>query len=135
MSADQRKYRGVVCEILEYRGQCEYAVLVMARNTVSTIESFEAGHYYGRKIPSTLDERGFTFGPHVIRLEHRMLLRAGNPFQIIGRVDLDKAKYCLGSFTGVLDIEDMFEDYRRTEKKPELAGFELLPLRELMRIR
>src|ERR1035437_5707807 len=45
LTAEQKVYRGVVCKILEYRGQCEYAILVMGPNTVLTTESFESGSY------------------------------------------------------------------------------------------
>jgi len=132
-TASEKVYRGVVCKILEYRGQCEYAVLVMGPNTASTVASFASASYYGRRIPSTLDKRGYTFGPHVIRLEHRMLVRASNPFQILGRLDLDETTYCLGSFTGILDMRDALEDFERTETKAKMSDYELLPLRQLLR--
>ena len=126
-------YRGVVCKILEYRGQCEYAVLVMEPDTRSSTESFKSGKYYGRRIPSTLDKRGYIYGPHVIRLEHRMLVRAGNPFKIVGHIELDETTYILGSFGGVIEMSHVIEDFERTETKSELFGDELLFLRQLIR--
>ena len=71
----------------------------------------------------------------MIRLEHRMLVRAGNPFQIVGRVDLDETKYILGSFKGIVEVKDVVEDFKRTEETPEFYAGELRPLRELMRSR
>jgi hypothetical protein len=135
LAAEGRVYRGVVCKILEYRGQCEYAILVMGPHTISTTESFEFGTYYGRRIPSTLDKRAWILAPHVIRPEHHMLVRAGNPFQILGRVDLDETTYCLGSFGGVIEMKNIIEDFERMETKAKVFEYELLPLRELMRNR
>jgi hypothetical protein len=133
LAAGKKVYRGVVCKVLEYRGQCEYALLVMAPAIGSTNESFESGNYYGRRIPSSLDTRGYVFGPHVIRIEHSILVRADNPFQSVGRVELDESKYCLGSFGGILNMKDVIEDFERTETKAKVFGNDLLPLRQLMR--
>lgn len=133
LAAEGTVYRGVVCKILEYRGQCDYAILVMEPNTASTAESFASGKYYGRRIPSMLDKHGFVFGPHVLCLGHRLLVRAGNPFQIVGHVELDETTYILGSFTGLLDMTDVMEDFERTITKNKVSGAELLPLHQLMR--
>ena len=91
------------------------------------------GEYYGHVIPSSLDERGYVFGPHVMLLEHTMLLRAGSPFQILGRIDLDETTYSLGSFGGMLDMDDVIEDFIRTETNPQLFRLKLLPLGQLIR--
>jgi len=111
LAADGKTHRGVVCRIRQYRGQCEYAVLVMHPETGSTRESFEAGRYYGNAI-RTPD--GVLAGPHVIRLEHRLLVRAGNPFKTIAHVDIDESRLMYGSFGGVLDMHDVIEDFERT---------------------
>lgn len=134
LAAEQKVHRGVVCKILEYRGRCEYAILVMGPSAGSTIESYSSGSYYGHVIPSSLDQRGYVFGPHVMLLEHRMLLRAGNPFQVLGRIDLDETAYSLGSFGGILDVNGILEDFDRTETNPQLFGLKLLPLQQLIRV-
>lgn len=131
LDADGQVHRGVVCKILEYRGQCEYAMLVMEGRTESTVESFVSGSYYGHRIPQGGD--GFVFGPHVIRPEHRMLKRSGNPFVVIGHVELDPSKFTLGSFGGVLEMRHVIEDFVRTKKSAAAFRHELLPLRELLK--
>ena len=135
LAANEKIYRGVVCKVLEHRGQCEYAILLLGPTTSSTNESFESGSFYGRRIPSSLDKRGYIFGPHVIRVDHRILVRASNPFQTVGRVDLDESKYCLGSFGGVLDMNDVIDDFERTETKKKAFAYDLLPLSQLIRDR
>ena len=109
---DERAYRGVVCKILERRGACEYALLVMHPKTRSTRKSFESGKFYGHFIGTPT---GSMVGPHIIRLEHRMLVRAGNPFSVVARVELDAAKFMTGSFGGILDMGDVVADFERTQ--------------------
>lgn len=109
---DERAYRGVVCELLERRGACEYLLLVMHPKTRSTQKSFESGRFYGHFIGTPT---GSVVGPHVIRLEHRMLLREGNPFVVVAHVELDAAKFTTGSFGGVLDMADVIADFERTQ--------------------
>lgn len=133
LADDQKTHCGVVCKILEYRGQCEYAVLVMEPAADSTVESFVSGNYYGHKIPSSLDARGFVFGPHVIRIDHRILKREGNPFQLVGRVDLDETRFSLGSFGAVFDMKDVIQDFERTETSRKVVSNALWPLRQLIR--
>lgn len=123
-------HRAVVCKILEYRGNCEYAMLVMEPSVADTVTSFARGRYFGRKIPSP---RGFTFGPHVIRPEHRMLVRSDNPFKNLGHLELDPEKYMLGSFGGVLEMKHVIEDFVRTETKAPVFNLELLPLADLLK--
>jgi hypothetical protein len=129
----EKAYRAVACAILEYRGECDYAVLVMGPETLSNLESFKSGYYWGHLIQSSFDKRGYVFGPHVIRLEHRMLLRENNPFKTLGHVDLDETVYGLGSFGGVLTMQHVVEDFERTEIKSTLFGHKLLPFRELLK--
>jgi hypothetical protein len=123
-------HRAVVCKIIEYRGSCEYAMLVMEPGTGDTVNSFAKGRYFGRRIPSP---RGFTFGPHVIRPEHRMLVRSANPFTNVGHLELDPEKYILGSFGGVLEMKHVIEDFVRTETNASKFGMELLPLADLLK--
>ncbi|MBN3818195.1 hypothetical protein G3N57_16990 [Paraburkholderia sp. Se-20369] len=123
---------GVVCMIDEYRGRCEYAILVMHPDTPRSAEGFANGRYYGRTIPSTLHEAGVILGPHVICPEHRMLLREGNPFKKIGRLDLEPSRYHLGSFGGVLTMQDVIDDFARTVANKPAFGRQLMPLRELL---
>lgn len=131
LQAGGRIYRGVVCKIHEYRGNCDYAILVMHANTRPDRKSFESGRYYGRKIynGSTGDH---ILGPHVIRPEHRMLVRAGNPFKPVCHVHLDQEKYMCGSFGGVLDMSQVIADFERTQTRPGLFGLQLLPLHDLL---
>jgi hypothetical protein len=105
----------------------------MGPRTNSSVESFLSGSYFGRRIPSSLDQGGFVFGPHVICPEHRMLVRSGNPFVVVGHVELDPTKFTLGSFGGVLEMSDVIEDFVRTEQKSAQFGNELLPLRDLLK--
>jgi hypothetical protein len=132
LTAGEKAYRGVVCKVLEHRGQCEYAILVMGPTVGCTSNSFESGSYYGKRIPSSLHTLGYILGPHVLRIEHRILVRANQPFQILARVKLDETKYCLGSFGGILDMEDVIQELERIETKGKLFGYDLLPLRQLM---
>ncbi len=87
---EKRTYRGVVCALHERRGQCDCVTLVMDPKTTSTRESFEGGQYFGHFIGTPT---GDLAGPHVIRLEHRMLLREGNPFRRVAHVELDETRY------------------------------------------
>ena len=123
-----RIYRGVVCRIIECRGSCEYAMLVLAPSKAMTTAT-----YYGTKIPSSLHEGGFVLAPHVIRPEHRMLVREGNPFEVFAHVELDPTKFTLGSFGGVLDMSHVIEDFERTMNDAEVFGHRLLPLSGLLR--
>jgi hypothetical protein len=63
-----------------------------------------------------------------------MLVRSGNPFVILGHVELDDTKFILGSFGGVTKIDDVIDDLRRTEMHPDIFGEKLLPLGELIRL-
>jgi hypothetical protein len=128
--SDTSTYRGVVCKILEYRGQCEYAILVMHPDTVSTRESFASGRYYGHGIWT---EHGSLAGPHVIRPEHRMLVRANGPFKIVAHLDLDESKFSLGSFGGVLEMSHVVADFERTQRDYRVFGQQLLPLENIIR--
>jgi hypothetical protein len=129
--AAERTFRGVICKMLERRGRCEYAMLVMAPETRSTRQSFEAGKFYGHFVGTPT---GSVVAPHVIRLEHRMLLREGNPFTIVARVELDTAKFMLGSFGGVLDMGHVVADFERTQmKNSPFLWAQLHSLRVLMR--
>lgn len=133
LAAKGKIYRAVVCMVQEYRGHCEYIILIMGPETLSSIESFKSERYWGNRIPSSLDKRGYVLGPHVIRLDHQMLVREGNLFNLIGHIELDEAAYCTGSFGGVLNMEDVLEDFERTETKSKVFGYELLPLQDLLK--
>lgn len=111
LRAESECYRGVVCAVTEYRGNCDYAVLVMTPETESTTESFVAGTYRGRRIETPA---GTIAGPHVIRPEHRMLVREGNPFSLVGHLELNPANFTLGSWGGVLTISDVIADFKHT---------------------
>ena len=130
LPTESKTYRGVVCKILVYRGTCDYAILVMSPKTKSTAASFAANDYYGHGV---FTSSGSVAGPHVIRPDHRMLVKAGNPFRLVGRVDLDESKFMLGSFGGVLNMTDVIEDFERTETKSHLFQRQLLPLSNILR--
>lgn len=126
-----RVYRSVVCMVVEYRGVCDYAMLVMARDTGADVASYAAGRYYGHEIPGS----GASWpAPHVIRPEHRMLLREGQPFQRVGHLELDPSRCMLGSFGGVLTVQDVVEDFERTQQDAAVFGWSLMPLRDLLRM-
>ena len=128
LSTESRTYRGVVCTIREYRGDCEYAILVMVPETESTAESFASSAYFGRRIRTP---EGRTAGPHVICPEHRMLIRERNPFLVVGHLELNPESFILGSFGGVLDMNDVFADFARTIEQAAVFGNQRLPLAEL----
>ena len=130
IEADGQVHRAVVCKIIEYRGQCEYAILMMEGKTESTAESFIRSRYYGRRIPDY--GHGLIPGPHVVRCEHRMLKRSGEPFRFIGNIPLNPERLILGSYGGVLEMAHVVEDFVRTKERPDIFGLELLPLRELL---
>lgn len=128
LSTESKTYRGVVCTIREYRGDCEYAILVMAPETESTAKSFASSAYFGRRIPTP---EGNIAGPHAICPEHRMLVRERNPFLVVGHLELDPESFILGSFGGVLNINDVFADFARTIEQAAVFGNQRLPLAEL----
>jgi hypothetical protein len=111
-----KTYRGVVCKVSEHRGRCEYAILVVAPS-----KSFVTAKYYGTVV-----------GPHVIRLEHRMLIREGNPFEVVSHIALDESKIEFGSFGGVLNIDDVIADFERTMNDAKVFGLRLLPIGALL---
>ncbi len=127
--ADGKIFRGVMCHIQEYRGECDYSILVMSPETESNIDSFSAGYYYGHYIGS---DKGKILGPHVIRPEHRMLVRANNPFRVIGHLPLDETKFMLGSYTGVLEMSHVIKEFERTINDAPAFGRSLFPLNELL---
>jgi hypothetical protein len=131
LTAEEKVYRAVVCFVLEYRGKCEYAILIMGPETLSNLESFKLGYYWGHRIWSTIDKRGYTLGPAVIRLDHWMLLRENNPFKSLGHIDLDETVYSMGSFGGVLNMQDVIGQFRRIEKN--IFGEDLLAFRDLLK--
>lgn len=137
LDASGTLYRAVVCKIHEYRGDCQYAMLVMSPDTGISSGAFAAGfyygHHYGHHIGSTVEPKGYELGPHVIRPEHRMLLRSGNPFQIVGHVEIDPTTFSFGSFGGVLNMADVIDDFARTVKNEPARGMKLFPLRDLLR--
>jgi hypothetical protein len=101
----------------------------MGEDTESTIKSYRSGHYYGRYVPTS---NGKIAGPHVIRPEHRMIVRAGNPFNIIGNLPLDDNKFMLGSFGGVLKMSHVIEDFERVLTEHDTFRLKLLPIDNLI---
>ena len=132
LEAETATYLGVVCRIVEHRGHCDYAILVMHPDTQPSAAGFAQGRFYGHKIESALHPQGFILGPHVIRPEHRMLLREGNPLQKVAHLQLDTSRYDLGSFGGVLTMQHVIEDFARTIANNPAFGKSLIPLRALL---
>ena len=130
LPVDGVTHRGVVCKLLEYRGRLEYAILIMSSETASSTASFASGSYLGRGIYT---HNGNLAGPHVVRPEHRMIVRSGNPFVVIGHVELDETKFMLGSFGGVLEMSHVIEDFERMLTRADVFGLELLPLRNILK--
>ncbi|MCY4756352.1 hypothetical protein [Pelomonas aquatica] len=128
----QKTYRGVVCKIDQRRGRCEYAVLVMANLPDSAPDSFRAGTYFGHYIHHFAVGR--LAGPHVIRMDHAMLVREQCPFRVVGRVDLDPESYSPGSWGGVLCMQHVVDDFERTLAN-DMGAFrkQRLPLSNLLR--
>jgi hypothetical protein len=63
-----------------------------------------------------------------------MLIREGNPFEVVSHIDLDENKFEWGSFGGVLNIDDVIADFERTMNDAKVLGLRLLPLSALLRI-
>lgn len=132
VTSENAVHSGVICKIHEHRGHCEYFILVMAPIEGTAVKSFVEGSFFGQRIPSFAEDGSkLLCGPHVIRPEHRMLLRAGNPFHIVGHVDLDEAKFMPGSWGGILEMKHVIEDFERTEAN-RIPRKTLIPLRELL---
>lgn len=130
LPTDGVTYRGVVCKLLEHRGRLEYAILVMSNKTMSSTASFASGNYFGHLVGTP---NGNLAGPHVIRPDHRMIVRSGNPFVIVGHVELDETKFMLGSFGGVLEMSHVIEDFERTLTRSDVFHRKLLPLRDILK--
>jgi hypothetical protein len=134
-----RTHKGIVCQINEYRGDCDYAILVLEDGTEPNVPSFKRANFVGRRIPCSSaipgvsGERGFIYGPSVLRPEHRMILREGIVFEIIGRVSLDLSQYMMGSFGGVLTKQHVLEEFRRIHDDRTVFHDDLIPLAELLR--
>ena len=67
--------------------------------------------FFGRKIPSTLNECGFVLGLEEIFVEHSDLVKMKNEFVKFGHVELDKEKYGDGSFSYSSSVEEIIKDY------------------------
>ncbi len=128
-----RTHTGIVCQITEYKGKCDYAILVLESGTEPSVASFLRARFVGRRIPSTLEERGFIYGPAVLCPEHRMILREGIAFEVIGRVDLDQSQYTWGSSGGVLTKQDVVDEFRRIYDDRTVFGEELIPVGALLK--
>ena len=131
-STDDKYYRNVVTRISEANGYYGYDVLLMGPDTGSTSDEYAASHYYGRLIQSY---QGPILGPHVIFLAHRDLVRDGNPFEIVGRVNLDLSRFGAGTFGVMRAVSTLAQDLDRIRGapgKPGLFGDVLLPLRDLL---
>lgn len=127
-----RVYRAVVCRIDQRRGRCDYVVLVMGDMPDSTLGAFRQGNYFGHYIPR--QSAGKIAGPYVIRIDHPMLVREGNPLRVVGRLALDPDRYMPGSWGGVLTLQDVVDDFNRTLTKGEAVFSQRrLPLAELLR--
>jgi len=134
-----RTHKGVVCQINEYRGKCDYAILVLEDSTEPNVPSFEKADFVGtripcsRQVPGLSGERGFTYGPSVVIPEHRMILREGIAFEVIGRVSLDPSQYMMGSCTGVLTKQHVIEEFRRIHDERTAFHDDLIPLAALLK--
>ncbi len=124
-------YRSVVGKIDEKKGRCRYVLLVLEISTDISVESFAAGRYYGRRIPSQVSASGFEFGPDVVFLDHKILVREGNPFTVVGRIPVDENRFVPGSFGGVLSIADLKVEFTRVASN-QFKTRELLPMSDLL---
>ena len=109
-----RTWHALVCEIGDKRGRCEYFVAPMRSVRRPTQRAFEAGKIFAHWIGTPRDD---IVGVHVVRLEHRALLREGNPFTTVARVELDPALYMLGRIGAYTAIEDIANDFERIEER------------------
>lgn len=128
-----RTWHALVCKIGDKRGRCEYFVAPMRSVRRSTQRAFEDGKVFAHWIGTPADD---IVGVHVARLEHRALLRDGNPFTTVARVELDPALYMLGSFgayTEIKDIEAHFEWIEQRSKGPTSLQRWPIPLIHMLR--
>jgi hypothetical protein len=130
MSAGGRVVYAVVCRIRQHRGRCDYAILVMSDVREATLAAFHEGRFVGHYVWHF--ERGNVPGPHVIFLDHAMLVREGSPFRIVARVSLDAERFTLGSFGGVMCLQDVVDDFERTLARCNGTGQRPIPLAELL---
>lgn len=123
-------HKGVVCEINERRGRCLYNVLVMEALTAADAQDFPRRGYFGHILPYHRTNLVLEYAaPHVVRVEHRLLMKMGNPFHRIGHIDLDETRIRVGSCGVTPTLKAIVEDFRQT---PTTPGLSVLPLTALM---
>jgi len=133
LSAGDRIFHVVVCRIRQHRGRCDYVVLVMKDLPDASAASFRKGRFIGHHVWHF--ERGNVPGPHVTFLDHAMLVREGNPFRVVAHVELDPERFTLGSFGGVLNMQDVVDDFERTlARRGGASSRRPMPLAELLRV-
>jgi len=108
-----RTWRALVCKVGDKRGRCEYMIAPMRSVRRATRRAFEDGKVFAHWIGTPGED---VVGVHVIRLEHRALVREGNPFTVVAQVELDPTLYMLGSFGARTDIDAIEAHFERIEQ-------------------
>lgn len=129
---EENLFHGIICEISEYRGNCDYAIMIIALGGTKFPKSFTRGNFYGHKISSSFEPCGYILGAHVIIPSHRMIIKENIDFKIIGNIRLKPKKYMIGSFGGVLSKKDVINDFIRIPKNITMRGTDLFPVKKIM---
>lgn len=109
-----RTWYALVEKVIDKRGRCEYMIVPMRSVRRPTRRAFEAGKVFAHWIGSP---QGELVGVHVVRLEHRALLREGNPFTTVAHVELDPARHVPGSYGGPTEVADIAAHFERIERQ------------------
>jgi hypothetical protein len=132
LATPSRTWHALVEKVVDKRGRCEYMIVPMRSVRRATRRAFEAGKVFAHWIGSP---DGPLVGAHVVRLEHRALLRAGNPFTTVAHVELDPPRHIPGSYGAPTEIADIAAHFERIERFPDRLGLHRgpIPLARMLR--
>lgn len=126
-------YKGIVLKIIEYRGVCDYVIMVMDSKINPDLESFIQGHFFGHKINSSLHKEGYYYGAWVIIVDHKMIIRDNINFEIIGHVNIDLEICDSGLWGGVLSKQHVINEFSREDKILKAFKKEKIPLKAVIK--
>lgn len=107
----REKFKGLVIDVSEYRGVCEYHVAVVTPETKESIEGFRKGHLIGHKILSTIHDGGFVYGASFVKIDHEIIKEVRENIKVVGNLDVDSEKMELGSYSGSIDLRSIRENF------------------------
>ena len=111
LNFSRAKFKGLVIDVSEYRGVCEYHVAVVTPETKESVEEFRKGHLIGHKILSTLHDGGFVYGASVVKINHEIIKEVQENVKVVGNLDVDSEKIELGSYGGSVDLRSIRENF------------------------